>query len=130
MGLNTDIISADTIYVSGNSITQPYKVYAATLIQTGTTDPVPTVLYSTLNSGVLFQRTTIGRYLIQSASNEFTNGKTVIIGTQVDYNYNFMGFTCTSAPGGVQISMGTIDNTANYADDLLNGDFIEIRVYN
>ena len=29
MGFNTDIISADTIYVSGNSITQSYKVYAA-----------------------------------------------------------------------------------------------------
>lgn len=35
MGFNTDIISADTIYVSGNSITPKYKVYTALLTQSG-----------------------------------------------------------------------------------------------
>jgi hypothetical protein len=123
----TDVTIDGNLIVTGTNNIVPYKIYAAKLTQTGTNDPTAVVLQDTLGDVVLYQRTTTGRYLIQS--NAFTNDKTVIIGTQIDYNINTIGFSLMNTPTGVQIFMGTVNAISNYADDLLNGDFIEIRVY-
>jgi hypothetical protein len=45
-----------------NTINKPYMLYEAMLTQTGTNDPVVTVLENTLNFGVTFERMAIGIY--------------------------------------------------------------------
>lgn len=123
----SDVTVSGNLVVTGSNNIVPYKIYAAKLTQTGTNNPTAVVLQDTLGDVVSFQRTTVGRYLIQS--NAFTNDKTVVIATQIDLNTNTIGFSLSNSPTGVQISMGTVNAISNYADDLLNGDFIEIRVY-
>ncbi len=55
----------------------PYKVYTALLTQTGTDNPVATVLENTLGGDVSIVRDNSGYYLITSDS-LFTIGKTVV----------------------------------------------------
>lgn len=123
----TDVTVNGNLIVTGTNNIVPYKIYAALLTQTGTNAPVATVLQDTLGQPVLFSRNTTGSYLIQS--NGFTNNKTAVIGTQIDFNNNVTGYTLSQTLTGTQIFVGTINNIYNYADGLLNGDFIEIRVY-
>lgn len=123
----TDVTVNGNLIVTGTNNIVPYKIYSALLTQTGTNAPVATVLQDTLGQPVLFTRSTTGRYLIQS--NGFTNNKTAVIGTQIDYNNNVIGYSLLQTPSGTEIFMGTINSIYNYADGLLNGDFIEIRVY-
>jgi hypothetical protein len=56
----------------------PYKVYTALLTQTGTDDPVATVLENTIENEMIWQRQQEGVYYLTSVNAAFLNDKTYI----------------------------------------------------
>lgn len=101
-----------------------YLVYTALLTQSGTDDPVPTVLENTLGGTVVWSRNGEGDY-VGTLAGAFTVNKTWSIiqnnvGAVVDYvifnqdvNVVFLGTNSNDLP----------------ADDKLFGTCVEIRVY-
>ena len=61
-----------------NSDPRPYKVYSAIFTQSGTANPVVTVLESTFNSAINWARNGTGDYNATSVGNEFVANKTVM----------------------------------------------------
>jgi hypothetical protein len=146
-------ISADTIYVSGNSITQSYKVYAALLTQSGTSAPIATVLDNPSGLVINFVRHNPGLYSINSTS--FVRGKVIInnINPYIESSWEISDTSIAfpkiqtgggppttnreiKIPGamyttGTDIRFATFENSS-YSDDVLSkvNAFIEIRVYN
>lgn len=151
--LSATTISTTTLYVSGNSISRPYKVYSALLTQTGTSDPTAIVLENQSDLVITYARTDVGVYEINSTS--FVRGK-VIINNMNPYieslwelantSVNFPKISTGGGPPstyrdiripsamyttGTSIYFNTVENNVN-ADDVLSkyNAFIEIRVYN
>lgn len=52
-----------------------YRSYKANFVQTGTADPVVTVLYNDLGFNIAWTRISVGTYLGQTASGNLVNGK-------------------------------------------------------
>ena len=107
----------------------PYKVYVATITQTGTAAPVPTVLQNTLSGTPLWIRNSIGDYIIK-LTGEFTENKTTVL-------HNVVGFTNYLSIPTISVFWKDINNIGYQT--LENGVFldgqiatnatIEIRVY-
>lgn len=115
-------VAAVESYVSGNTL--PYKVYVATLSQSGTSAPSPIVLQNTLGGTVVWTRTGTGNY-VATLNGVFTSNKTV-------------AFVNTSI-NDTQLQSYRVDNDqvrldqqnlSNVSTDGLYGNCIEIRVYN
>lgn len=107
----------------------PYKVYVATITQTGTAAPVATVLQNTLGGTPLWIRNSVGDYIIK-LTGEFTENKTTIL-------HNVIGFTNYLSIPTVSVFWKDINNIGYQT--LENGVFldgqiatnatVEIRVY-
>ena len=118
--------TTDTITVSGTA--SPYLVYTAILRQTGTDDPVATVLANTLSADIVWTRTSAGVYF-GTLSGAFTNGLTT-----VSCNYGVVsgtadiitGFRSNSNVIRVQTYRSDDSSLAEMEGSLI---FIEIRVY-
>ena len=112
---------------------QSYKVYTALLTQTGTNDPVATVLENTIGN-IVWTRIEAGFY-IATLNGAFTAGKTFLDGIVV---YGASSAT-TNIVGG-NLTVGSIDFVVMITkiisgsninqDSVLNNTPIEIRVYN
>lgn len=107
-----------------------YKVYTATITQSGTLAPVATVLQNTLGGEITWTYNSVGAYNITS-DGLFTQGKTTI--------------TCSNLFGNFAIQPFPVFEESNFPDSLLllniNTDtdaaennieiaFVEIKVYN
>jgi len=111
-----------------------YKVYTALLTQTGTNDPIPTILENTLGE-LNFSYLDVGKYEISSL-NLFTNNKTTIFFGNVINNANAQlgNVTCQ----GEDISDSSIPFVVNgdfvsgaldISNNLLLKTLVEIKVY-
>ena len=114
----------------GVTIPVPYKVYTALLTQTGTNDPVATVLDNTLGGTVVWSRLGIGSFRATLAG-AFTLNKTIF------YSDSRSGYTFWT--GIIQASKDftadtiefyTLDSVTGFnTDERLRNSFVEIRVY-
>ena len=130
-----------------------YKVYTALLTQSGTSDPVPTVLDNPDGLVINFSRTTTGSYTMSSTS--FIRGKVIVnnvnpyINSSWELSETTLSFPKILTGGGppeatreIRIPSGMFTTSTNirfatlqngaYADDVLSkyNLFVEIRVYN
>lgn len=137
------IAAADTIFVTGNfnAATKsntvykaprlPYKIYVATLTQTGTGAPVATVLENTLGGTVVWTRNTTGDYTA-TLSGAFTANKTVIFAGPANDNSGPLPAACYRADAN-SITLKTLlpDGLGAFTptDDALVEFSIEFRVY-
>ena len=117
----------NTASTSGGGYTPSYKVYAATLTQTGTNPPVATVLENTLGATPTWYYDSQGIYYAESFGT-FTAGKTVVVPGAVPTTAAILLQTSATLPDQVFIKTAKIDNAG--LDDKLTDTFIEIRVYN
>jgi hypothetical protein len=121
----------------------PYKVYTALLTQSGTDDPVATVLHNTLGSDVIFKRNSIGTYYVINSAGAWDMTKTLFLATSS--TGSIISFGGTQIPEYIPVVGGgtaliTFDNNTDAAptpprilpfnDSLLLKTAIEIRVYN
>ena len=138
--LSATTISGGTIYGDGSNLTDvglPYKVYSALLTQTGTADPVVTVVENTLGV-ITINRDSSGRYSVNS-SGLFTLNKTIVyigaITTSAGPSGGYSGISPGSTSSVFWIdttkvigSGGSIPGTGT--DNVLNKTSFEIKVYN
>ena len=125
--LNTDenpVTSNFTIAaVAGlvNSYSLGYTVYTALLNQTGTADPVATILQNTTGGTFVWTRQSTGNYTITASTALFTVNKTIVFGNQGNGNStNIVRWNRTSDT--------TITLSTGADARLVNGSF-EIRIY-
>ena len=129
IGANTKLRIGEVLREIANE--KPYKVYTALLNQTGTDDPIPTVLQNTLGGDIIWTRDLAGEY-IGTLPGIFDSNKTTIqIIANTGQGYTTLSevvdidsihiIMCNWMPGGVEPIP---------ADDLLSNTPIEIRVYN
>lgn len=110
---------------------KPYKVYTAFLTQSGTNDPIATVIENTLGGTPIWTRNSAGNYTATLTS-AFPSGKTFVSYTHDGCNGN------TGFPGAVRKDDNTVwltfnDGIANVGQYIDIGsdavESIEIRVY-
>lgn len=108
---------------------RPYKVYTALLSQTGTDDPVATVLENTLGVTITWSRTSSGDYEATASDDVFVENKTTAHGiiTPAGDASTFTSYWIdTTTLQVVAISVnGSIEEATTDAPS-----FFEIRVYN
>jgi hypothetical protein len=121
----------DNIPSGGDS--RPYKVYTALLTQSGTDAPVATVLENTLGATVSFTRTNTGVYkavfsneILTETNHSFLQGAGNAISLVSIWGYYISSteflFEC--------YDLGNVGLGFETKDDILDNQFIEIRVYN
>ena len=104
----------------------PYKIYVATLTQTGIDPPVATVLQNTLGGTPIWARYAAGSYYMTLAG-IFTSGKTTVLHNTTGPNYSVNVFAYWE-------DVNTIYYDSMASGTLLDGNFykqhtIEVRVY-
>ena len=103
-----------------------YKVYVASLIQTGTAAPVATVLQNTTGGTFTWSRTSAGQYKATISGITLPANKVVIFENATG-DLNLGGkITSTTVIDIDQFSSGG----GGYSDGMLAGTSIEIRIYN
>jgi len=108
--------------ISGGYV-RPYKVYTALLTQTGTNDPVATVLENTLGGDVVWTRSSDGVY-VGTLLNAFSETRTFVT-FQQGAGPSLKPFDCTRS-GDSTIS---IFNDEGGVDGQLLNRSLEVRVY-
>ena len=102
-----------------------YTVYVASLLQTGTAAPVATVLKNTTGATFTWARTTTGKFTLTASTAVLTATKVVIFENATG-DLNLGGkITSTTAIEVDQFSSGG----GGYADGMLAGTSIEVRIY-
>lgn len=125
----------DLVDISGliadYTVESEYKVYTAMVDQTGTDAPVATVLKNGIGT-VAWARTGAGVYTLTS-DNLFTLNKTVILTNAPISHSNEIGAVATDADvitlTSNVITMNAGDFVVTATDAVINGLWIEIRVY-
>jgi len=120
---------------------KPYKVYSASLTQSGTNAPTVIILENTLGITPVWTRESAGRYIL-TANSTFTLGKTVFISNLSIFLASYINiFFSVDGPGNHNNTSNVIyfdtynTNISQFADSLITGSdddflFVEIRVYN
>ena len=111
-------------WISENSGGSSYLIYVALLNQSGTNDPVATVLQNTLGGDVVWTRFTNGGYT-GTLAGAFTAAKTVVFVTSSGAGQ--IDAAIDSPPNTVYVD--TYDAAGNREDGDLSNTSIEIRVY-
>jgi hypothetical protein len=121
----TSNVSGNATWKDLNSIL-PYKIYSALLNQTGTNNPVDTVLENTLGN-IVWTRGGVGYYIATLSGSFTTNKTTVLFGNPL---YSLPPIDIISNLGSINsVDINVISNGV-LTDSLLSNTFIEIRVYN
>lgn len=102
--------------------TPKYKIYAASLTQTGTNAPVATVLENTLGGDIVWNYEDLGRY-IGTLPIEQTKSS-VFIG----FTDNTVNFEATMINSNT-VQVATYNDGGTADDDSLNNTSIEIKIY-
>jgi hypothetical protein len=106
---------------------KPYKVYTAFLTQTGTSAPVATVLENELGGTIVWTYGgNAGRYLA-TLSGAFVANKTAVI-IPPNLETGKLAFAITDSANANAIEVFT-SSAGVLANNLLEGQFIEIRIY-
>jgi len=120
---------------------KPYKVYSASLTQSGTNAPTVIILENTLGITPVWTRESAGRYIL-TANSTFTLGKTVFISNLSTFFVSHINiFFSVDGPGNHNNTSNVIyfdtynTNISQFADSSITGSdddflFVEIRVYN
>jgi hypothetical protein len=132
-GLQTVSVDGVTITgdgTSGNPLVavpsgSTYKVYTALLTQSGTSDPVATVLENTTGLTLTWGRSIAGTYSSSLFSTSLV--VTVIVGNT--FENIVTSYNISNAGASNYIGIVTKDVTGVLTDSKLNKTFIEIRVY-
>ena len=115
--------------------TRPYKVYTAIVNQSGTNEPVVTVLENTIDSTLTLVRTSVGVYRLSGATwpgaGPFTVGKTVAFSGSNINSAPLVSFNNNSSAGVATDNAMIVRayNTSFAITDGLNNLSIEVRVY-
>lgn len=126
----TKNFSVAKIIALANQVQASYKVYTATIAQSGAAAPVPTVLENTLGGTVTWGYNSAGIYTINS-DGLFTQGKTTVTCSNMFGNTTvqpYPNFEESSFPD--TIILLNINNSSETAVNDIEIAFIEIRVYN
>jgi hypothetical protein len=108
--------------------TPSYKVYAASLLQTGTTAPIPTILENTLGTTVTFSYIGVGNYEITfGIVPSFPKVAVLISPLRADSTNWSVYVNKFNFPTKIRLTTRSGGTDAN---GLLTYAFIEIRVYN
>ncbi len=134
-GVQSVTATDSSIVISGTAtnptVGLPYKVYVALLNQTGTSDPVATILENTF-SGVTFTwtRDSAGVYRVTCNGTPFTTDKTTVFLTPININFPDCFLISVDVINTNHIlPLYTVDLSGAGGDDLLVNTAIEIRVY-
>lgn len=118
-------IKAGTIALEENTVPLKYKVYTALLLQSGTGDPVATILDNTLGEDIIWTRGGVGDYTGTTAG-AFTLDKTALFITNASSQGDGYGIQYGDSN---EIYISTSNATDNTIDGMLNKVTVEIRVY-
>jgi uncharacterized protein with beta-barrel porin domain len=116
--------------VTGTTNIRPYKVYSALLTQTSSSNPAATVLHTTFDDTLTWERSYTGRYTVSSSS-EFTEDKIFVIFSQnaaigtstTPCHYNWQWYDVDT------LIIESLNSAGATADNLLTSTSVEIRVY-
>ena len=117
--------------VNGTTNIRPYKVYSALVSQTSSLDPTDSVLESTFNSTLTWNRDYTGRYTVSSSA-EFTMDKLFVTFSQnaalatssTPCHYNWQWYDSST------LYVESLNVAGATADNLFSATSVEIRVYN
>jgi hypothetical protein len=115
--------------------TRPYKVFTAIVNQSGTNEPVVTVLENTIDSTLTLVRTSVGVYRLSGATwpgaGPFTVGKTVAFSGSNINSAPLVSFNNNSSAGVATDNAMIVRayDTSFAITDGLNNLSIEVRVY-
>lgn len=123
---DNDTSIATTAFVTAS--TRPYKIYTAILSQTGTANPVATVLENTTGATVTWTRGAPGQYVGTFSSAVLTASKTIISPIQLLPPYTNYAFTQQTGTSTVSI---TTTSTGANTDALLSAitSYIDVKIY-
>jgi hypothetical protein len=135
-GLQT--VAVDGVTITGNGTlsnplvatipTPSYKVYSASLVQTGVTAPVATILENTLGTTVTFSYISVGNYEITFGTPPSFPKVAVLTSPLTADSTNWSVYVNKfNAPTKIRLTTRSGGTDAN---GLLSYMFIEIRVYN
>lgn len=120
----TKKITADKVASS-----RPYKVLSGLISQSGTNAPTLTILENTFNGTPVLTYNSVGSYKLR-LTGEITANKFFGFVGLAGARITFVGLSRLDN-NYVQIdNCVTLTDQENYTNSLLNGDYIEIRVYN
>jgi hypothetical protein len=126
----TKNFSVAKIIALANQAQAPYKVYTATITQSGTLAPVATVLENTLGGTVTWTYNSVGAYNITS-DGLFTQGKTVVTCSNLFGNFitqPFPVFEESNFPDSLLLL--NVNTDTNATENNIDIAFVEVRVYN
>lgn len=114
--------SVASIAAFANSYSLGYTVYTALITQTGTADPVATVLQNTTGQTLVYGRTSGGEYTITASSSLFTANKTIVFlnGGSAENNHDVAWGRASDT---------VINLSTHNSDGKFTGGSIEIRIY-
>jgi len=122
---NASVGAAQIIDANVTTAKLEYKEYVALITQTGTADPVATVIKNTLSGAIVWTRSAVGDYVGTLAS-AFTSNKTAFSVTGGAFNGEHYGMNWVSANG---MALNSVNAAGTKTDALLNGCTVIIRVY-
>ena len=123
--LTEEIIKYLNANPSSPSPGSSYLVYTALLSQSGTDAPSPYSILENTIGDIVWTRDNVGNY-IGTLAGAFTSSKTVVFFSSQNRTYYFIGYQNDSDTVYIQSSLIA---TQAFADSLLDGTGIEIRVY-
>ncbi len=127
--VSANTMSATTLYVGGNSISRPYKVYTALISQNGTDAPTANVvLENTLDYVPFLNRGVTGNYVIGVTASTLTQIYTIIGNNRNIANLDIIS-QVSGGPPPYQVYVYTFSG-GTLTDGILSNTPIEIRVYN
>jgi hypothetical protein len=128
------VLTSDSNGVGSWTASTRYKSYVATITQTGTSDPVATVLENTFNDTFTWTRNTAGNYQVQLTTGTFSKLYCTTPSESVKYaafsfRYKIIIKFDSSDITNKSLVLSTMNNSGSLVDDLLYDQPVEIRVY-
>lgn len=117
---------------TGQGVT--YKSYVALLSQGATGAPVATILENTLGESITWTRWNAGVYYATITTDDFLNAYCVtpsesVQNSNISFRYKIIIQLFTGDVTNKTLVLTTMNNTGTFADDLLNRQPVEIRIY-
>jgi hypothetical protein len=124
-----DPYKTDTVKVQINDLISKYtyKVFTALLSQTGTDDPVVTMLENTLGETPVVSRVGIGEYMLEVTTPIFTEGKTFVVLSNISFDVNSTMYAYRGTHTSVHIE--SYEAGGVFKDGIPNNTPLEIRIY-
>ena len=121
--------------VAYNEDVKPYKVYTAVLTQTGTNAPVATILENTFGENIVWSYGGTGTYYATVTTNTFDNLYAItpsesVKNSNISFRFKIIIKLDSSVVTNKQLVLTTMDNSGSFANAVLLGQPIEIKVYN